>query len=62
MLPDDPQIMAKMAALRLGSEDPSVRDPARALALAERAAQLTGGRDARILQVLAAARAAAQTR
>ena len=59
MVPDDPQIMAKMAALRLGSEDPSVRDPARALALAERAAEITGGRDPRILQLLAAARAAA---
>jgi Flp pilus assembly protein TadD len=59
MVPDDPQIMARMAALRLGSEDPSVRDPARALALAERAAEITGGRDPRILQLLAAARAAA---
>ncbi len=62
LVPDDPQIMAKMAAVRLGSQDPSVRDPARALALAERAAQLTGGRDPRILQTLAAARAAAAER
>ena len=58
-VPTDAQIMARMAAIRLDSLDPSVRNPARALALAERAAQLTGGRDPRILQVLAAARAAA---
>jgi Flp pilus assembly protein TadD len=61
-VPSDAQIMARMAAIRLDSQDTSVRDPARALALAERAAQLTGGRDPRILRVLAAARGAAQTR
>ena len=59
LVPDDAQIMARMAGIRMDSQDPSVRDPARALALAERAAQLTGNRDPRILQVLAAARAAA---
>jgi tetratricopeptide (TPR) repeat protein len=58
-VPSDAQIMARMAAIRADSQDASVRDPARAKALAERAAQLTGGRDPRILEVLAAAQAAA---
>jgi hypothetical protein len=51
--------MARMATIRADSKDPSVRDPARAKALAERAAQLTGGRDPRILEILSAAQAAA---
>ena len=58
-VPDDPQIMARMAAIRLDSQDPSVRNPLRAKELAEQAARLTGGRDPRILEVLSAARAAA---
>lgn len=57
-VPSDAQIMARMAAIRADSQDPGVRDPARAKALAERAAQLAGGRDPRILEVLAAAQAA----
>jgi tetratricopeptide (TPR) repeat protein len=60
LVPDDPQIMARMASIRMDAQDASVRDPERALALAERAAQLTGNRDPRILQLLAAARAAAR--
>jgi hypothetical protein len=48
-----------MAAIRLDSQDPSVRNPLRAMELAEQAARLTGGRDPRILEVLSAARAAA---
>ena len=58
-VPADAQIMARMAAIRAESPDPSVRDPSRAKALAERAAQITGGRDPRILEVLAVAQAAA---
>jgi len=58
-VPTDAQIMARMAAIRADSQEPSVRDPQRAKALAERAAQLTGGRDPRILEILSAAQAAA---
>jgi Flp pilus assembly protein TadD len=58
-VPADALILTRMAAIRAESQDPSVRDPVRARALAERAAQLTGGRDPRILEVLAAAQAAA---
>ena len=57
-VPDDAQIMARMAAIRADSQDPSVRDPLRAKALAERAASLTGGRDPQILEILAVAQAA----
>jgi tetratricopeptide (TPR) repeat protein len=58
-VPADALILARMAAIRAESQDASVRDPARATALAQRAAQLTGGRDPRVLEVLAAAQAAA---
>jgi tetratricopeptide (TPR) repeat protein len=57
-VPGDAQIMARMAAIRADSQDASVRDPLRAKALAERAASLTGGRDPRILEILAVAQAA----
>ena len=57
-VPSDAQIMARMATIRAESKDPAVRDPRRAMALAERAAQLTGGRDPRILEILSAAQAA----
>ena len=57
-VPTDAQIMARMAAIRADSLDPSVRDPLRAKELAEQAARLTGGRDPRILEVLSAALAA----
>lgn len=40
------------------SPDPAMRDPAQALALAERAAQLSGRRDPKVLDTLAAAQAA----
>ena len=57
-VPGDAQIMARMAAIRADSQDPLVRDPLRAKALAERAASLTGGRDPKILEILAVAQAA----
>jgi len=57
-VPADALIMARMATIRAESQDLSVRDPSRAKALAERAAQITGGRDPRVLEVLAAAQAA----
>jgi tetratricopeptide (TPR) repeat protein len=56
--PADAQIMARMAAIRADSQDPSVRNPLRAKELAEQAARLTGGRDPRILEILAVAQAA----
>jgi tetratricopeptide (TPR) repeat protein len=57
-VPADAQIMARMAAIRADSQDPSVRDPVRAKELAEQAVRLTGGRDPRILEILAVAQAA----
>ena len=56
--PADAQIMARLAAIRADSQDPSVRNPLRAKELAEQAVRLTGGRDPRILEILAVAQAA----
>jgi Flp pilus assembly protein TadD len=58
VVPTDAQIMTRMAVIRAESQDASVRDPSRAKALAERAAQITGGRDPRVLEAVAAAQAA----
>lgn len=54
---DDPELLVRLAALRADSRDPTARDPARALGLAERAVALTAARDARALAVLAFAQA-----
>jgi tetratricopeptide (TPR) repeat protein len=51
--------IAGLASLLAASADASVRNPTEALALAERAASLTSRRDAKILDVLAIAYAAA---
>lgn len=55
----DPVLLADLATLLADSSDPSVRNGARAVMFAERAAELTSRRDPRTLDVLAAAQAAA---
>lgn len=57
-LPDEPGPAAMMAWLLATSPDPAVRAPGEALALARRAVELTGSRDADALDALAAAEAA----
>jgi tetratricopeptide (TPR) repeat protein len=56
--PGDPRLMARLALLLAGSQDPLVRNVARARELAREAVRLTGGRDPRMLGVLSAAEAA----
>jgi tetratricopeptide (TPR) repeat protein len=55
----DPALLARMAAILVETRDPTLRDPTRALALAEQAATLSGRREAQVLEILAAAHAAA---
>ena len=50
---------ARLASILADSRDPIVRNAPRALTLAERAASLTARRDARILEILSVAQAAA---
>jgi Flp pilus assembly protein TadD len=57
--PDWPEPYNTLAWLRATHPDAAVRDTAEALALGARAAQLTGSRDPRVLDTLAAAQAAA---
>ena len=57
--PDAPEPAAELAWLLAAHPDPARRDPARAVALAERAAALTGRAQPAVLDVLAAAYAAA---
>ena len=57
--PDWPGPMSEMAWILATHPDPAVRDPAKAVRLAERAADLTGRRQPVILDALAAAYAAA---
>jgi tetratricopeptide (TPR) repeat protein len=57
--PSWPPPLVAMAELLAKHPDPSVRDPAEAIRLAERAAELTGRRDPVALAVLAAAQASA---
>jgi len=57
-VPGDPRLMARLATLLAGSEDPLVRNVARARELAREAVRLTGGRDPRMLDVLSAVQAA----
>jgi Flp pilus assembly protein TadD/mono/diheme cytochrome c family protein len=56
--PDWPELVGDLAWILAVHADPAVRSPQEALALASRAAEATGNRDARILDVLAAAWAA----
>jgi tetratricopeptide (TPR) repeat protein len=58
-LPDDEPLLAGLATILADSRDPSLRNPLRAKELASRAARLTGGRDPRVLEILAVAQAAA---
>ena len=53
--PNHVQTLHRVAWLLATSREPSLRDGAEAVALAERAARLTGNQDASILDVLAAA-------
>ena len=55
---DDPQALSGLAWIRATAADPTLRNPAQALQLAERAAALTGRRDVAALDALAAAYAA----
>lgn len=57
--PDKPQAATQLAWLLATNPDPSVRDGARAVTVAERAAILTDRREPRVLDVLAAALAEA---
>jgi spermidine synthase len=57
--PDWPGPMSEMAWILATHPDPAVRDPAKAVRLGERAAELTGRRQPVILDTLAAAYAAA---
>ncbi|RPI49575.1 MAG: tetratricopeptide repeat protein, partial [Acidobacteria bacterium] len=57
--PDWVTAIASLASLLAASSDASVREAAEAVRLAERAAELTGRRDANILDVVAVAHAAA---
>ena len=57
--PDAPEPSAELAWLLAAHPDPARRDPARAVALAERAAATTGHAQPAVLDVLAAAYAAA---
>lgn len=57
--PGDPSILNNLANLLLTVPDKTLRDPARALSLAEKAASATSGKVPAILDTLAAAQAAA---
>ena len=59
LLPDSPEPFAELAWLLATHPDPTPRDVQEAVSLAEHAAQLTSRRDARVLNTLAAAHAAA---
>lgn len=52
---DDPQLLVRLAVMLADARDPSVRDGARALTLAERAVLLTSRRDVMALSALALA-------
>jgi tetratricopeptide (TPR) repeat protein len=57
--PDAPEAQAELAWLLSTDPDPMIRNPAEAVGLAERASRLTNRKDAGVLDVLAAAYAAA---
>ncbi len=54
-LPDVPPVLDRAARLRATAADPRVRDGARAVQYAQRAVQITNGKDWRLLDTLAAA-------
>lgn len=54
----DPAVMEQLVMLLVGSADPGVRDPGRAMTLAEQAVRLTGRQRARSIEVLSIAQAA----
>jgi cytochrome c-type biogenesis protein CcmH/NrfG len=58
VVPGNAQLAGRLAAVLADSPDISVRNPARARALAERAVELTNRRDPRLLEILSAAQAA----
>jgi Flp pilus assembly protein TadD len=55
---DDPALLGELAGILADSREVSVRDPARALALAQRAAELTARQNPALLEVLSVAYAA----
>jgi Flp pilus assembly protein TadD/mono/diheme cytochrome c family protein len=57
--PDAPSPLAGLAWVRATAADPAMRDPAEAVRLGERAAELTGRKEPSVLDILAAAYAAA---
>ncbi|MBP7948583.1 MAG: ASPIC/UnbV domain-containing protein [Verrucomicrobiales bacterium] len=57
--PDSAAVLNNLAGLLVTTRDPAVRNPVRALALAQRAVTLTAGKSAAMLDTLAAAHAAA---
>ena len=59
LLPDSPEPFAELAWILATHPEPTPRDVQQAVSLAEHAAQLTGNRDARVLNTLGAAYAAA---
>jgi Flp pilus assembly protein TadD len=58
VVPGNAQLAGRLAAVLADSPDISVRNPARARALAGRAVELTNRRDPRLLEILSAAQAA----
>ena len=56
---NDPAVIGQLAVILVNSQDPAVRDVARALTLAERAAGITSRRDPEVLNLLAGTLAAA---
>jgi Flp pilus assembly protein TadD len=57
LIGDDPVLLARLAAILADADDPGVRNGARALPLAERAAAATARREPMVLNVLAVAQA-----
>ena len=57
--PDEPAVLNSLSWLQATCRDPKVRDPAEAVALAQRACELTQSQDPAMLDTLAAAFAAA---
>jgi tetratricopeptide (TPR) repeat protein len=58
VLPNDAELLARLASILADSRDATVRDGARALALAARAVSLTSEREPRMLEILSVAQAA----
>jgi tetratricopeptide (TPR) repeat protein len=55
----DPALVARMAAILVETRDEALRDPERAVALADQAAAMTGRHEPVVLEILAAAQAGA---